>query len=405
MTRTAKENSIEKYLDEHQTTAYKAAKLANISQSTMYDAINLSRDLNKQTIAIIKAVAKAVNRKPGQVLERLIEIEDSSNLEFDSLGAYKFYLGLLSYLVDDFKVRKYQEARPSFRLSSEDIALYIKMFFGIRSVLQWLSETFGDQIVAKLLTSNELSTLFQVKQKPINFERSYDDKDFDKFFHEEHDYEISILSINDINTIFDYIVDNISTIKEQINDRSSKDALEDSNLKKYGTELLMSIHNDIVELILEDPEITDEKLKNEINENRDDWIEEAGATPNLKIIAYACTEVNEFEVEPMFISYLPKEIKDKYGFSLPKIESFLNESNSTIIRFNAIKNKIEIADSELEINAEWFENILEDLDFDEHEEWLKFIDEVEFESYKKYIYSLNDKSYDNIFEATKIYQN
>lgn len=67
-------NVLQKYLDQNNLTKYQIAKKTGISQMTLSHATEDTKPLSDQTVKVIAAVAEALNKTPGQVLDNLINM-------------------------------------------------------------------------------------------------------------------------------------------------------------------------------------------------------------------------------------------------------------------------------------------------------------------------------------------
>ena len=70
-------NVLQKYLDQNKVTKYQISKASGISQMTLSHAAADTKQLSNQTVKVISAVAKALDKTPGQVLDDLIKLEKS----------------------------------------------------------------------------------------------------------------------------------------------------------------------------------------------------------------------------------------------------------------------------------------------------------------------------------------
>ncbi len=70
-------NVLKKYIDQNNITKYQISKLSGISQMTLSHAAADTKQLSNQTVKVISAVAKALDKTPGQVLDDLIKLEKS----------------------------------------------------------------------------------------------------------------------------------------------------------------------------------------------------------------------------------------------------------------------------------------------------------------------------------------
>lgn len=70
-------NVLQKYLDQNKVTKYQISKASGVSQMTLSHATAATKQLSNQTVKVINAVAKALDKTPGQVLDDLIKLEKS----------------------------------------------------------------------------------------------------------------------------------------------------------------------------------------------------------------------------------------------------------------------------------------------------------------------------------------
>lgn len=70
-------NVLQKYLDQNKMTRYQVAKKTGIANTTLANAVKDTKPLAGQTVKVISAVAKALGKTPGQVLDDLIKLEKS----------------------------------------------------------------------------------------------------------------------------------------------------------------------------------------------------------------------------------------------------------------------------------------------------------------------------------------
>lgn len=69
-------NVLQKYLDKNNVTRYQIHKATGIAQMTLQSAVAPTKPLSGQTVKVISAVAKTLNKTPGQVLDDLINLEN-----------------------------------------------------------------------------------------------------------------------------------------------------------------------------------------------------------------------------------------------------------------------------------------------------------------------------------------
>lgn len=70
-------NVIQNYLDKHNVTRYKVSKLSGISQMTLKHAVDSKNSVDGISGKVLKAIAIALDKTPGQVLDELIELENN----------------------------------------------------------------------------------------------------------------------------------------------------------------------------------------------------------------------------------------------------------------------------------------------------------------------------------------
>ena len=68
-------NVLQKYLDQNKVTKYQISKASGVSQMTLSHATADTKQLSNQTVKVISAVAKALDKTPGQVLDDLIALD------------------------------------------------------------------------------------------------------------------------------------------------------------------------------------------------------------------------------------------------------------------------------------------------------------------------------------------
>lgn len=69
-------NVLQKYLEQNNISKYKIAKTTGISQMTLSHATEYGKKLDGQTVKVISAVAQALDKTPGQVLDDLITLSE-----------------------------------------------------------------------------------------------------------------------------------------------------------------------------------------------------------------------------------------------------------------------------------------------------------------------------------------
>lgn len=68
-------NVLQKYLDKNNISKYQISKLTGISNMTLSHATDDKKKLDGQTVKVIKSVAQALSKTPGQVLDDLIKLD------------------------------------------------------------------------------------------------------------------------------------------------------------------------------------------------------------------------------------------------------------------------------------------------------------------------------------------
>lgn len=68
-------NVLQKYLDQNKITRYQVAKKTGIANTTLANAVKDTKPLSGQTVKVISAVAQALGKTPGQVLDDLIDLD------------------------------------------------------------------------------------------------------------------------------------------------------------------------------------------------------------------------------------------------------------------------------------------------------------------------------------------
>lgn len=71
-------NVLQKYLDQNKITRYQVAKKTGIANTTLANAVKDTKPLSGQTVKVISAVAQALGKTPGQVLDDLIALDKKS---------------------------------------------------------------------------------------------------------------------------------------------------------------------------------------------------------------------------------------------------------------------------------------------------------------------------------------
>lgn len=70
-------NVIQSYLDKHNVTRYKVSKISGISQMTLKHAVDSRNGIDGISGKVLKAIAIALDKTPGQVLDELIAFENA----------------------------------------------------------------------------------------------------------------------------------------------------------------------------------------------------------------------------------------------------------------------------------------------------------------------------------------
>ncbi|MDG2984368.1 TIR domain-containing protein [Latilactobacillus curvatus] len=88
---------IQDYLDKNNITRYKISKLSGIGQPTLKAAVDSKSGINGLTGKVLKAIALALDKKPGAVLDELIEFNNQElNLSDLQINEKPFYNLLVS---------------------------------------------------------------------------------------------------------------------------------------------------------------------------------------------------------------------------------------------------------------------------------------------------------------------
>ncbi|NVY96995.1 helix-turn-helix transcriptional regulator [Lactobacillus sp. DCY120] len=73
-------STLQKYLELNQITRYQISKKTGITQSSLQSTVESPRGLAGVTVKTLTAIATALEKTPGQVLDELIEL-DSEQIE------------------------------------------------------------------------------------------------------------------------------------------------------------------------------------------------------------------------------------------------------------------------------------------------------------------------------------
>ncbi|MCT1215820.1 XRE family transcriptional regulator [Latilactobacillus curvatus] len=68
-------NVIQQYLDQNNVTRYKVSKLSGLGQTTLKAAVDSKNGIDGLTGKVIKAIAVALDKTPGTVLDELVQLE------------------------------------------------------------------------------------------------------------------------------------------------------------------------------------------------------------------------------------------------------------------------------------------------------------------------------------------
>ena len=68
------ENILDDYLAKNGTTRYKVSKVGGVANSTLVHANERARDASGISTKLIIAIAKTIDKTPGQVLDELIRM-------------------------------------------------------------------------------------------------------------------------------------------------------------------------------------------------------------------------------------------------------------------------------------------------------------------------------------------
>lgn len=72
-------NVYQLYLDQHNITRYKVAKISGVSNSTLQNVAESSKGTDTISGKILKATALALNKEPWEVFKELLELEQKNN--------------------------------------------------------------------------------------------------------------------------------------------------------------------------------------------------------------------------------------------------------------------------------------------------------------------------------------
>lgn len=67
---------IQKYLDQNNITRYRISKISGIRASTLQAAVDSKNGINGLTGKVVIAIAQALDKTPGQVLDEIIALEN-----------------------------------------------------------------------------------------------------------------------------------------------------------------------------------------------------------------------------------------------------------------------------------------------------------------------------------------
>ncbi|MGV0000086.1 hypothetical protein, partial [Latilactobacillus curvatus] len=67
-------NVIQQYLDQNNVTRYKVSKLSGLGQTTLKAAVDSKNGIDGLTGKVIKAIAVALDKTPGTVLDELVQL-------------------------------------------------------------------------------------------------------------------------------------------------------------------------------------------------------------------------------------------------------------------------------------------------------------------------------------------
>lgn len=99
-------NIVDKYLKQNHTEINTIVAKSTIPLTTLRNALmSKDRSLDRQSVKILRAVARGVNKTPSTVLNSLLELQIEENLkqkESKKLAEYKKYLGLMYKIVKHF---------------------------------------------------------------------------------------------------------------------------------------------------------------------------------------------------------------------------------------------------------------------------------------------------------------
>lgn len=71
-------NVIQQYLDQNNITRYRVSKISGVGHTTIKAAAESKNGINGLTGKVIKAIAVALDKTPGTVLDELITLEKNN---------------------------------------------------------------------------------------------------------------------------------------------------------------------------------------------------------------------------------------------------------------------------------------------------------------------------------------
>lgn len=72
-------NVIQEYLDSQNITRYEVSKKSGIAATTLQSAVDRENATDGLTGKVIKAIAKALDKTPGTVLDEILKIENNKH--------------------------------------------------------------------------------------------------------------------------------------------------------------------------------------------------------------------------------------------------------------------------------------------------------------------------------------
>lgn len=98
---------LDQYLDQHDVTRYKVSKVGGVAESTL--ANTAKTEVIKYGVHVLRAIAKTVDKTPGQVLDELLDMENKEPGR--SAPLYLEFALKLSSTLDEFAQDQRELAR------------------------------------------------------------------------------------------------------------------------------------------------------------------------------------------------------------------------------------------------------------------------------------------------------